>query len=218
MPGGQWSSSRLALVAAVANLTVCAAVGTTLLVVSAPGEVRTGTALPIRTPGTTESATVPGTTPPTTTNTTTTGVPAGLERTPGPNGFSTVVPRGWPTEPLSGPGAVQAADPEDGTRTLRYGGAAHPAAGILEWHTDYERQVSEQREGYRLLELNETTLRGFPAVVWEFEWDAPEGRRHTRSMYWRTGGIEYFVYAASRVRDWPDTEPILTAMIEHSRP
>ncbi|MEV5298396.1 hypothetical protein [Amycolatopsis methanolica] len=54
--------------------------------------------------------------------------------------------------------------------------------------------------------------------MWEFEWTAPEGRRHVKAEYWRASGTEYFVYASSKAADWPEMVPILTAMTENAIP
>ena len=66
--------------------------------------------------------------------------------------------------------------------------------------------------------LDETVVRGVPAVDWEFEWNAPEGRRHVHSIYWHAQGYEYFVYASSLAERWPQTEPILDVMLSHATP
>jgi hypothetical protein len=57
-----------------------------------------------------------------------------------------------------------------------------------------------------------------PAVDWEFEYDAPEGRRHVRSVYWVHDGYEYFVHASSTVPFWSQTRKLLAVMLTGSTP
>jgi hypothetical protein len=115
---------------------------------------------------------------------------------------------------------VQATDPADSTRFVRYGGSAAPATSILQSHLAAERDFSRQpaRPGYARLKLDQTTVRGNEAVDWAFEWNAPEGRRHVHAVYWRANGTEYFVYASTKLTDWPQFSTVLTAMLANSTP
>ena len=132
--------------------------------------------------------------------------------------MSTVVPAGWPSTRAPGPGALQATDPADANRFLRYGGSPVPDQDTYPGHVAYQRDFAKSHQAFQSIRLDETVVRGVPAVDWEFEWNAPEGRRHVHSIYWHAQGYEYFVYASSLAERWPQTEPILDVMLSHATP
>lgn len=136
----------------------------------------------------------------------------------GPGGMTTHIPAGWPTKVSTGPGAMQADDPAGGPRFLRYGGSATPVTDCYQVHVDYERVFSRDKAGYVSLRMARMTVRGMPAIDWEFEYDAREGRRHVRSVYWLARGHEYFVYASAPVPLWPETQEILDVMLDNATP
>lgn len=136
----------------------------------------------------------------------------------GPGGMTTHIPAGWPTKVSTGPGAMQADDPTGSTRFLRYGGSATPVTDSYPAHVDHERGFSRDRTGYVSLRLERTTVRGMPAVDWEFEYDARDGRRHARSVYWLAQGHEYFLHASAPVPLWLETQEILDVMLDNSTP
>lgn len=202
---------------AVTNLVICGAV------VAVLGAVRGGNAPAAFTPATS----------------TTTDEPPGLEATPppdgpstteepgldtrftevtGPGGMTTRIPAGWPTRTSTGPGAMQADDPADTSTWLRYGGSVTPVTDSYDVHADYERQFAAGKANYRSIRLARTVVRGNSAIDWEFEYDADEGRRHVRSVYWLYGGYEYFVYASSPVPRWPEVRKVLDVMLTYSTP
>ncbi|OLR91361.1 hypothetical protein BJP25_26595 [Actinokineospora bangkokensis] len=146
-------------------------------------------------------------------------VPAGYQRVSGPNGLVTAIPQGWVVTRSSGPAAMQATDPTDPARYVRYGGAPAPAAGLLESHLDYERTFAAAHPGFVRLSLGTTTYHGTQAVDWEFEHDlAGGGRRHAHSMYWRSGGVEFFIYAAAPAARWAETEPVYDTLVDQTTP
>jgi hypothetical protein len=220
----QLSSRALALAVVGANLAVCAAVITLFMVtggksrpVESAGlepstivtvtEASTQTTVPAEQPA---APVAPGTTE---------ADPADqYQRVDGADGMSTVVPAGWPSAPAAGQGSAQATDPDDGYRFVRYGGSPAPAQDSYSVHVAYQRDFAKSHNGFQSVRLNTTDVRGATAVDWEFEWDAPEGRRHVRSIYWRAQGDEYFVYASSLVGRWPSTEPILDVMLARATP
>jgi hypothetical protein len=218
---GQPSSGRFAMLVAVANLVVCGGIGTALLLstanadtpLSAPSVEPSFSAVDTSTTTTTTAAT-------TSSSTTTTTSESDLAPVSGPGGITTVIPPGWTVAPTSSPGSVQATDPSDSTKFVRYGGSAAPATPILQSHLGAERDFSSQanRPGYARLTLEQTTVRGYDAVDWEFEWDAPEGRRHVHAMYWRADGTEYFVYVSTRLADWPGYASVFSSMLDNARP
>ncbi|WP_328616538.1 hypothetical protein OHS18_08390 [Amycolatopsis sp. NBC_00355] len=213
---GQLGSRRLAIAVFAANLVGCALVGATWVVLNRAPEpappVEPGLSLG-DTPATLSSP-PPGIPTPTTAA----EAPATLVRVSGPEGLETVIPAGWPTKTLPEPGSVQASDPADSRRILKFGGAP-PSDGsdIVTYHERYERQIA-RRAGYTRHRLRSTTLRGAEAVDWEFAWDAPEGRRHVRAFYWRSNGIEYYVYAHGPEPSWPETAEVVQRMLDDATP
>lgn len=113
---------------------------------------------------------------------------------------------------------MQANNPADSRVVLKFGGAAPEySSDIYSYHLDYERKIAK-RPGYQLYGLSRANAHGHEAVEWEFEWRAPEGRRYVRSVYWRTAGIEYFVYAHAPADRWSEFAPVLGAMLENATP
>lgn len=213
------TSARLALIVAAANLTACALVGTVLLVTThdeapaaapAAGPRTTASSNPPAAPPSTSSPSPSSPAPPT--------LPDGFQPVAGPAGFRTAIPAGWTTTPVrDSPGATQATDPAKTTRFVRYGGTS--ASGeILKSHVDYEKATAKRLAGFARSQLRELTVHDCEAVTWDFEWTAPEGLRHVRSVYWRKSGIEYFVYASSLASEWQDMESILTTMTDNAKP
>ncbi|GAA4441273.1 hypothetical protein ACFQV2_30980 [Actinokineospora soli] len=145
-------------------------------------------------------------------------IPEGYQRVAGPGGLLTTVPKGWTITRSTGPGSVQATDPDDPDRFVRYGGAPSPAEGLNESHVDYAKQFAASKPGYTSIRLDALSYRGVPAVEWEFAHDAPGGRRHAKSLYWRVDGTEFFIYAASSTDRWSETEPIYRTMMRNTEP
>jgi hypothetical protein len=113
---------------------------------------------------------------------------------------------------------MQASDPADTKRILKSGGAVPEySADIHTYRINYEQQVPK-RPGYVLFGLNRTVVHDYEAIDWEFESTATEGHRHVRSIYWRSGGIESYVYAHSAISRRPETLEVLKAMRDHATP
>ena len=104
-------------------------------------------------------------------------------------------------------------DPE-----VRYGGSATAVTDSYEVHADYEREFSSDKANYVSLRLEPRSVRGMSAIDWEFEYDATDGRRHVRSVYWLAQGYEYFVYASAPAALWPETQEILDVMLDNATP
>jgi hypothetical protein len=224
-------TSRLLVVLVVAvNVVVCGAL-TTVFAVTRAGDAEpyagVGLGSPVTTteqdggelvPSQPEFPTTESTTESTFPTTTTTTVDEGFREVTGPGGMTTYIPENWPTKVAPGPGAMQADDPAGTTRMLRYGGSTTDVTDSYDIHADYERQFSANKVNYVSLRLERTTLRGMPAIDWEFEHDTDGVRRHVRSVYWLANGYEYFVYASAPVGIWPETQLILDVMTEYSTP
>lgn len=229
--GHQLSSRWLASALVAGYTTVSALVGAVLLV--APKQPGPGTAAPSTTYvyappppafGPADAATPapridtqdPGTRP--NPSNVALPVPEGYQRVAGPGGLVTTVPKGWTITRSSGPGSVQATDPADPARHVRYGGAPAPAADLLQSHVDYEATFAKSKPGFQRLSLGTTRYHGVLAVDWEFEHDSAGVRKHVHSMYWRVDGIEYFVYAAANADRWAETVPVYHALIDNASP
>lgn len=224
------SSSRFAITAVIANLMLCTLLGLAWVLIGKGGNTPEGPAVtpeglalvqsstPSPTTTSTRSATTVPSYPPTVTVRSAETLPPAWERISAPAGLDMIIPRDWPTKTVPEPDSMQATDPRDPNRILKFGGA-EPADpfDINTFHSNYERQVA-QRSGYVLFGLRPTTVRGHEAVDWEFKWNAPEGRRHVRSVYWRAGGIEYYVYAHGPLANWSETAAIAAAMVSGSTP
>ncbi|MFI5589585.1 hypothetical protein ACIA5G_31370 [Amycolatopsis sp. NPDC051758] len=214
----QLGSARLATVVFAANLAGCALVGTVGTVLNRAPEPGPPSEPALAWGTTTTLPPSSSLLPPSETPATGEVLPGGLDRVRGPAGLETVLPRGWPTKTLPEPGSMQATDPDDPRRIVKFGGAP-PSDGsdILTYHERYARQIA-QRSGYVQYGLQPTTLRGHDAVDWEFAWDAPEGRRHVRAVYWRSGGLEYYVYLHGPESSWPATAELAERMLDASTP
>ena len=157
--------------------------------------------------------------PPTTSATTPTPTaPAGFQQVSGPAGLHTVIPTGWPAMRTTGPGAVQATDPADAVRFVKYGGSPAPDLGIESSHIQYENGFAARATEYKRIELSSATYGGHDAVQWEFEHRDGPSVMHVRSLYWRADGKEYFVMAAAPVARWPQMRPIYDTMVANARP
>ncbi|MFC6093320.1 hypothetical protein [Saccharothrix lopnurensis] len=145
---------------------------------------------------------------------TTPAPPPGFRRVEAPGGLVTVVPSDWAVAPGTVPTTLVATDP-GGRREARFGGApvTDPGRTLLERITAAAAERGRE-PGHERLALAETSIRGFPAVRWEFA--EPAGR--TAVAYWETGGVEYVVYASGPPESWPDTQALLTAMVDAARP
>ncbi len=144
---------------------------------------------------------------------------SGYEQVSGPGGMTTYIPAGWPTKRATGPGAMQADDPTGAALLLRYGGSETPESDTYQVHVDYEQQFAANRSGYVLVRLDRSSVRGMAAVDWEFEYDPKDDvRRHVRSIYWLSQGIEYFVYVSAPVDQWSQGQEILDVMLDNATP
>lgn len=211
------SRIRAALLAATANLVVCGAVGTTLLLTS--GRDDQASAAPPPAPASQDV--LSGSPYPTSLTQETTSSPASsadYDPVSTPDGLSTVVPHGWlPAQLKDAPGSYQATDPADASHYVRYG--VSPAQGdIFSYRETAEADTTRRHPGLARVQMTSTTLRGNSAVDWEFTLPSAAGPRHVRAIYWRTGNSEYFVYVSSLSSAWEPMPAILSAMTEQARP
>jgi hypothetical protein len=144
--------------------------------------------------------------------------PAGFQQVAGPAGLHTVIPAGWPAMRTTGPGAVQATDPADTVRFVKYGGSPAPVLGIELSHIQYENGFATRATDYRRIGLSSAHYGGHDAVEWEFEHREGASLMHVRSLYWRADGKEYFVLAAAPAPRWPQMQPIYDTMVANATP
>jgi hypothetical protein len=151
------------------------------------------------------------------------GPTPGYRQVSGPLGITTWVPADWLPPVTITTGVLQVNDPADNGpgnsgRFLRYGGTPAASADMLGDHVRYEEDFARGHPGYRRIRLAALTYHGSPAVDWEFEWVRLGTRRHVHSLYWQTGGVEYFVYASSTAARWGRTTGSYQLMVENSTP
>lgn len=170
--------------------------------------------------GATGTATTTTTTqaPPTTTTSPKPNAPAGYQPVTGPAGLRTVIPVGWRSSRATGPGAVQATDPADAERFVKYGGSVAPDVGIEPAHIQYENGFAVRTPDYKRLVLSSARYGGHDAVLWEFEHRDHGDVQHVRSLYWRAGGKEYFVLASAPANRWDAMVPIYETMVANASP
>jgi hypothetical protein len=214
------------VVAMLANLVVCALIGSALLVVrSGGGDAAAAESGPTpaptaSSPSPTADPTTPSqpTTPVPSTPPTTPGVPAGFQAVSGPRGITTLIPTGWQAKLREGQAAIQATNPAESTSFLRYGGTPSPAEPLLTVQQAAERAFRPTYPGYQLITLTPGRWRGHESVSWEFEFQAPGGRKHVNSIYWRAAGVDYVLYASALVNSWPKMKTIYTTALAATKP
>jgi hypothetical protein len=164
------------------------------------------------------TTTTPSPTTTTTTSPPTTSAPVGFQPVAGPGGLRTVIPAGWRSAKTTGPGALQATDPADTVRYVKYGGSSAPDLDIESSHIQYENVFAVRAVDYRRITLTSARYGGHDAVEWEFEHREGATLLHVRSLYWRTGGTEYFVLAAAPAERWPAMRSVYDAMVSNATP
>lgn len=141
----------------------------------------------------------------------------GYQPVTGPGGMTTVVPDGWLSSRTTGPGAMEAIDPADPLRFVKYGGS-EAVDDLVSTHLDYEESYSARTEGYDRALLQSLVFHDSPAVEWEFDVAGPSGQQHYRSIYWRANGFEYFVLASAPTTRWAALKPAYDAMLAAATP
>lgn len=148
--------------------------------------------------------------------TTTSEFPGGFSPVTGPDNMTTQIPTGW--TPVPSGTYVQAGDPADSGRFVRYGATPAPAGDLLASLTSAAQTNTSIQTGYQQLQLANVAYHGDPAVDWEFEYVKAGVTRHIYSRYWEAGGIEYFVYVSSTSDRWSATSPVFDAMANAATP
>ncbi|MGP4049643.1 protein kinase domain-containing protein [Streptomyces sp. 2A115] len=212
VPSGPRRSRRRAGIVAASGVVVAGAV--TALVITALGgspddKDKAAPSSPSSSPSSTPSGatsvspspTVAGTVRPPT-------LPAGARTEAGV--FMWVPPKGWTRQVNSG-AEVHYTSP-DGKQEIV--GNATLARGDLmaQWKKKEENDTSKGL-GYRRIRLEETTFRGAPAVVWEYEVTARGLPWHVRLLGFNTGGKSY------QISTWyePDIEDRALSVYERVR-
>lgn len=221
------SSRKLALIAFAANLVLCGLIGTSLLFLRARDDhaaagapTATATSSPAAEPTPTKNSepSPPPSTPPPTSAPPASTPAATTQIVSGPGGLTTKIPVGWTAKVRSGGTDAQATNPKTPTSFLRYGGSPSPARPLADVMRNAERSFSTTYPGYTLIALRPGTWRGHESVSWQFEFDTPDGRKHVESVYWRTGGHDYVLYASSLLTNWPAMKGIYTTAYNATSP
>ncbi|MBB5119566.1 tRNA A-37 threonylcarbamoyl transferase component Bud32 [Streptomyces eurocidicus] len=126
-------------------------------------------------------------------------------------GVSFPVPDGWTRRAKS---SVEV-DYIDGTglANLKVNVLDFASSDHLQHWKDVESQMRTKVDGYQRGRMQETTYRGEPAAVWEFEF---KGRaRDFRAIdlgFGREGGNEYAIYLSAPKADWDRHRPVFDAV------
>jgi hypothetical protein len=163
-------------------------------------------------------ATTTTTTRPHTTTVVPPPAPAGYQRVTGPAGIRTVVPTGWHIARSTGPGSMQATDPSNATRFVKFGGTVASPLGIEPLHIQYENDFAVRETSYLRLVLQSASYGGHDAVQWEFEHRDGAVVSHVCSLYWRANGKEYFILASAPVDVWDAMKPVYDTMEANADP
>jgi hypothetical protein len=130
-------------------------------------------------------------------------VPPGYTRVTGPAGVQVSVPSNWPTADESLASVDEVDDPDDPNTYLRYGGSASPSEPLTEAVFQIEDSTAALGNDYQRLSLTEVTSRtGDDTVEWQFLFTKNGVQRHAVDWFWRAGGNDYGVYAATPVMNW----------------
>jgi hypothetical protein len=204
----QRSSRWLAFALAAAYVAVAAIVGIVLLVVSTPRDAPVAEPQPpaqLAPPPSTTTTTQPPTTKP--------SAVTGFTPVNGPNGVTTVIPKGWALKACTIPDCQQADDPGDPTRFLRLGATASRGGSLFDGQVAYEKEFSDGRVNFQRVKLDSLTHHGSEAVDWEFEYDLNGVRRHVKTLLWRANGKDNWVYASAELQTWPETREVYDKMV-----
>ncbi|MGH3623585.1 MAG: hypothetical protein ACRDQ5_17590 [Sciscionella sp.] len=215
----QLSSWRLGGYLAGVYLLVCGLLGGLLLVMTGATDSSWPTAGQSTSP--TVASGLPSTANTTPSSSRSSDEPIGYQSVTGPAGTGTTIPAGWPSHPQpNDPNAgMEAQDPYDDTRFVRYGGYPTSEPDLLGERVGYENDFLSEHSGYTRLAMRSTSHHGNPAVQWEFEYDDETGvRRHVSVLYWHAGGNEHLVYASSEASDWTRMRSIYDAMVDTATP
>ncbi len=129
------------------------------------------------------------------------------------------IPDGWPVKPGAVPSNQQADNPMFPDEFLRFGGSPAPAMPLVDSVMQSERSITSIREGYQRLRLADVpSTSAQEAVDWEFTFTKDGQFRHAYGRYWRTGGMDYVVYASAPDGTWSNLEPIIEVMVRTAGP
>jgi hypothetical protein len=135
----------------------------------------------------------------------------------GPDNMTTDIPNGWTAVTYGD--YVQAGDPNDSGRFVRYGATTAPTGDLLSSLTSAEQTNTSIQTGYQRLQLQSVSYHNSSdAVDWEFEYVKNGMTRHVESRWWVANGMEFWVYVSATADRWPDTAPIFGVMTATATP
>jgi hypothetical protein len=218
---GQLSSRWMASLGALGYLAISAVVGVSLLLTPAdPDATEAVRQIPFSAaggmgagvdPNSPASPTSTGANPPANNH-----PPAGYQYVTGPAGLRTVIPTGW--YPIRVTGGMQATDPADASRYVRYGASPAAKQNIEVAHVKQEREFAKKSTGYRKINMSLGRYGGHEAIEWEYEHQVGKRTVHVRALYWRVDGTEYFLLATSPAAGWSRMRPVYETMIAKASP
>lgn len=153
--------------------------------------------------------------PTTTTRTATpTRAPDTTQTVSGPGGISVEIPAGWAVGGSPADANQQASDPADPQVFVRFGASAPPDVPILTEIQNGETGNPNVQNGYRRVQLVESSFHGLPAANWEFTFVKDGLTRHAHGLYWREDGLTYVIYLSAPADRWASVEWIFAGMVD----
>ncbi|GHH44261.1 hypothetical protein [Lentzea cavernae] len=140
--------------------------------------------------------------------------PTGYREVTGPNGVFVSIPQNWTVAAGSQPTNHQADDPATPGAVIRYGASTSESRPLYDAVAANEASV---KTGYQRLKLT-TVSSSTSAVEWEFLYTAEGVQRHAFARYWRRAGLDYIVYGASNVADWPQMQRVVDVLVSTAGP
>jgi hypothetical protein len=120
----------------------------------------------------------------------------------GPGGIRVEIPAGWTVGESPAAANQQASDPSDPDVFVRFGASAPPDVPLLTEIQNGERGNPNVQNGYRRVQLTETSFLGQAAVDWEFTFVKDGVTRHAWGRYWRQNGLTYVIYLSAPDGRW----------------
>jgi hypothetical protein len=141
-------------------------------------------------------------------------LPDGYTPVSGPGGVRVPIPSSWSVHAGAVATNLQADDPGRPGRFVRFGADAMSSGDALATIQSYERDTPTIRKGYQRLRLESVSFGPTgTAVDWEFTFSKDGRSRHAYGRYWYEDGLLYVVYLSAWSVDWPDSQDILTVVL-----
>jgi hypothetical protein len=146
-------------------------------------------------------------------------VPDGYRIVSGPAGVRVPVPEAWSLGPAAVPSNLQADDPAEPGRFLRFGGDPADGSDPVATVGRYEADSPSIRTGYHRIRLEPVAFG--PSSLgadWEFTFLRDGQMRHAYGRYWHDAGTLYVVYLSTYEADWSSSAELLQVVLNYSGP